>query len=122
MFKNTKSILIAFILGALFPLTVAAGPAPAPDASGDYRFSYFGNKIEVKIEQDGPSIHAAATVLDWFGRLKTYRFTGVMNNGRIKASNPTGHLFTGRCPSTGRLIGVIRTKSGLTVPFDVARR
>ena len=122
MFTGLKPFLIALCFCALTSPASAAGTTSAPDASGDYLFSYFGNKIEVKIVQDGPSIQAVATVLDWFGRLKTYHFTGAMNNGRIKASNPTGHLFTGRCPTTGRLIGVIKTRSGLTVPFDVARR
>jgi hypothetical protein len=90
--------------------------------SGAWEASVMGSKIKVQARQEGGAIKGVAHVHSVLGAKDTYHFTGVVNKGKIRASHHSGHSFSGKLTSDGRLIGVLRTKGGKRVAVNAVRK
>jgi hypothetical protein len=99
----------------------AARPGPQWKTKS-FRTSLMGIKVKGTVERLGRKLRGVVYVYRPFGAKDTYHFTGKIRGDRITASHGGGHRFEGRVAGDGRLMGVLTTKGGLSLPINVPFR
>ena len=78
-----------------------------------------GARITLEVSHSGTDLSGIMQVNGPFGKGDTYHFRGTVGyEGAIRATHHSGHLFEGRITENGRIVGVLTTKFGKTVPVD----
>lgn len=114
--------LSLLLVGCLILAAAGGATAQEPDCSGAWIGSYLGSTLEATVEQQDARIKGVAYVTGLGGGKDAYHFSGVIQDGIIKASHFSGHAFQGRLLPTGEIEGTLVTaKNGYRLDL-IARR
>lgn len=110
------------VFAACFVILCGVSPLrAADDYSGAWKIDHLFDTIIAHIEQDGDSLNGVLTVTGPFGKKDVYHFTGKCEAGRIEASHYSGHVFHGALQVSGKISGVLTTRTGLHVQITARR-
>lgn len=87
--------------------------------SGTWQTSHMGAQITLEINQSGSILSGVMRISGLGGKTDVYHFTGSMDyDGGIRVAHHSGHVFEGRMTEGRRLVGVLTTKYGKSIPVD----
>ncbi len=87
--------------------------------SKSWETTYRGVRIRLRVRREGPRFYGVMTLDSPIGGEDVYHFSGTAKDGNIYAEHPDGHAFRGRL-TDDRLVGVVKTRDGRTIPIDMA--
>jgi tetratricopeptide (TPR) repeat protein len=89
--------------------------------SGTWHATYMGVQITLEASCSGSAVSGVMRINGLGGKTDVYHFTGTVDyEGNIRATHHSGHSFQGRLAEGRRLVGVLNTRFGKTIPVDLA--
>ena len=109
------------VLGLVFAASGAAAKAGEPDINGLWRGSMYGSDVQASIERAGKDVKAVVVVHSLNGETNMYHFFGEMENGRLRLTHNSGHVFVGQAESDSVITGVLTTGGGTRLDIRATR-
>jgi hypothetical protein len=112
-----KRVLKYFVF--LLITGIYAQIALAANISGNWEAAIMGHQVKAVAEQNGKNIKGVAYLYDPIGHKSTWHFKGMISGDNIQAAHHSGHRFTGKIVSSGKMSGILETSNGFRIPLDI---
>ena len=113
MNRVSKCFVFLLLIGCCAQIALAANIA------GNWQAAFMGNQVKAVAEQNGQKISGVAYLYDPIGHKTTWHFNGTISGDNVQAAHHSGHRFTGKVVSSGKISGILETNNGFRIPLDI---